>query len=643
MSRIRVHEVSSPISLFPFIGILLCTMGALLVVLVAVSRSARNTAQREVQARHNATTQSQDDGAQKKLADVTQYVDSLGKVRTEAEHKLRDEQLRLSHLEDHIRRLREKMQSLQSAAVELDKMELEHYDDRQQAEREIKRLYQLIGDTQKTVDALKEEGNKAPRSYAVVPYDGPNGTYRRPLYIECVNNELILQPEDVHISLDDLSPPIGPGNALAAALRATRDHLVRMNPQIGQSRDTEPYPLLLVRPDGLEAYDRARQAVEAGDFDLGFELVESDWKVKFPQPDPQLADVERQALDQARARRELLAAAAPRAYRSAAVVAAGEFDFDDGAESSGGAAGGAGSGVGGSGGGRGGPLRVYLVPAARRGAGDGSGGGGGGTGGGSGHGDGNFDAGGESTNGSAASSGSSDRAGNGSAPGGGSYGGDGANSTNAGSASAAGANASGNQAGATDAAGSFGGGPPSGGKPADKNLTPDGYQSQESASVTVGSHGPGEYTPPGPKIDPRSKKDRLDPAATRGKDWALGKRPEQSVPIRRTIRVEVRNDQIAFLAESAPSTPAKAGTVIPLRSDTVESLDDFVKEVHAQIDGWGMAGNGLYWRPVIILNVAPDGQRRANDLARLLKNSGLEISADATAQKMPQGAAHETR
>ncbi len=41
MSRARVHEVSSPISLFPFIGILLCTMGALLVVLVAVSRSAR--------------------------------------------------------------------------------------------------------------------------------------------------------------------------------------------------------------------------------------------------------------------------------------------------------------------------------------------------------------------------------------------------------------------------------------------------------------------------------------------------------------------------------------------------------------------------------------------------------------------------
>ena len=53
MSRARVHEVSSPISLFPFIGILLCTMGALLVVLVAVSRSARDTAEREVKSKHD--------------------------------------------------------------------------------------------------------------------------------------------------------------------------------------------------------------------------------------------------------------------------------------------------------------------------------------------------------------------------------------------------------------------------------------------------------------------------------------------------------------------------------------------------------------------------------------------------------------
>src|SRR5438309_504202 len=119
MSRARVHEVSSPISLYPFIGILLCTMGALLVVLVAVSRSARDTAQRQVQTRPSSATKPADDGMHKKLEEVNQYVGNLTKVRGEAERKLRDEHLRLGHIEDHMRRLQERMLSLQQAAVEL--------------------------------------------------------------------------------------------------------------------------------------------------------------------------------------------------------------------------------------------------------------------------------------------------------------------------------------------------------------------------------------------------------------------------------------------------------------------------------------------------------------------------------------------
>ena len=157
----------------------------------------------------------------------------------------------------------------------------------------------------------------------MVPYEGPNGTYRRPIYIECVKGELVLQPEGVHLTADDLRPPIGPGNPLASVLRATRDHLVRLNPKVGESRDLSPYPLLLVRPDGLMVYDRARQAIEAGDFDMGFELVESDWKLKFPQADPQLAAVEAQALDQSRARQQILAAAAPRAYGNSSMDVVG--------------------------------------------------------------------------------------------------------------------------------------------------------------------------------------------------------------------------------------------------------------------------------------------------------------------------------
>src|SRR5690348_14230876 len=186
MSRGRVHEVSSPISLFPFIGILLCTMGALLVILVAVSKSAKNTATREVQSRAHSDAKAATEGTHKRIVETTAYVASLNAVKAKATTRLSEEQAHLGDVEDHIRRLHERVQALQSAAVELQALEQDHHDDHAQAQREIDRLHKLIADSQKSIEQLQESGAKESRSYAVVPYEGPNGTYRRPIYIECV-------------------------------------------------------------------------------------------------------------------------------------------------------------------------------------------------------------------------------------------------------------------------------------------------------------------------------------------------------------------------------------------------------------------------------------------------------------------------
>src|SRR4029079_3685287 len=127
MSRARVHEVSSPISLFPFIGILLCTMGALLVILVAVSKSAKKTAVREVQSQGHSDAKTATEGTHKKIEEVTTYVASLNAVKVKATKRLTEEQQRLGQVEDHIRWLHERLQALQSAAIELKALEQEHY------------------------------------------------------------------------------------------------------------------------------------------------------------------------------------------------------------------------------------------------------------------------------------------------------------------------------------------------------------------------------------------------------------------------------------------------------------------------------------------------------------------------------------
>jgi hypothetical protein len=591
-------------------------MGALLVVLVAVSRSARTTAERQVATKQKqvaqAAAQPANDDVHRKLDVLAKYDTKLGEVHDEAERRLRDEQVRLGNVEDHIRRLREKIETLNLAAVELEALQGEHYDDRKQAEREIDRLHQLIGDAKKTIESMRADGNKGKRSYALVPFKGENGTFRRPIYIECTKNELILQPEGVRISGDELRPPLGPGNPLATALRAARDYLSRMDPQIGKSRDSEPYPLLLVRPDS-KSFGAALQAIEAGDFEVGMELVESDWKLKFPPVDPQLAGVEQEALNRARARQKLLAAAAPRAYSGDSMTTAGDFNFDEDDDGGGFSSADV---TGGPIAGRRGGARTYTVPSGR-GAKQGQVG----------------DAG---EDGGSSGDGGSDGGGLASGPG------DGAG----GSGVASGSSATGGQlagtGGAAGAGGAFGSG--GGGAPAkgvgDKNLVPDGFESQQSGSAIAGTPAPSDSRPSNAVADPRSERERIMSAENRGKDWALKQKPGQSVPVRRTIRVQVKNDQLTILADSGP---ADAGIVLKMQGDTVETIDEFVKRVREHIDGWGIAGTGLYWRPVVMLNVAPDGQRRAEDLTRLLRNSGLDLRTDETARNSPQGSTNETR
>src|SRR5690606_31503589 len=154
--------------------------------------------------------------------------------------------------------------------------------------------------------------NKRP-AYSIIPYEGPNGTHRKPIYIECRADAVLLQPEGIRLLPNDFDEPLGPGNPLASAVRAAREHLAMRRP--GHiTPENEPYPLLLVRPDGIAAYYKARAALESWGSNFGYELIDGDWKLDFPPVDPQLAEVERQAVEIGRANQIRLAQAAPGRY-----------------------------------------------------------------------------------------------------------------------------------------------------------------------------------------------------------------------------------------------------------------------------------------------------------------------------------------
>lgn len=121
-------------------------------------------------------------------------------------------------------------------------------------------------------------------SYAIQPHKGPNGTWRRPIVIECRDGTATLQPRGPSVSLLELSPLFGArSNPLISAVAR---ELVRSRAKPSPDGSPAiPYIYFVVRPDGIRPYYEARSRLEPLGIAFGYELVEQDWEIDYPDPD----------------------------------------------------------------------------------------------------------------------------------------------------------------------------------------------------------------------------------------------------------------------------------------------------------------------------------------------------------------------
>lgn len=136
-------------------------------------------------------------------------------------------------------------------------------------------------------DGLKAALAKAKQgegSYAVLPYKGENGTWRRPIVMECANGTVTLLPKGPTFSLLDLATMINPRSS--PVILAIARELVRI--QGSESPDgapVVPYFVFLVRPDGIRPYYEIRARLERLGIAFGYELIEQNLKVDVPDYD----------------------------------------------------------------------------------------------------------------------------------------------------------------------------------------------------------------------------------------------------------------------------------------------------------------------------------------------------------------------
>ncbi|MEZ6115767.1 MAG: hypothetical protein R3C28_04240 [Pirellulaceae bacterium] len=664
MSR-RRRPSEEAVSLFPFLAVLICTMGALIVLLVVMVQQARAAAVDPTEiARLNEQIQQANEQRQLKVEENQWRIEMLQQSRETTQQQLVEKRLELSHLEDHIRALRQKIQGLEDRAAALTAEESDF--DADQVRKEINRLESELELAKRELDKEKQQYQQQSGKFAIVAYDGPNGTKRRPVYIECMADRVILRPENIVLTGNDFQEPLTNDNPLALALRAKREYLARLSSFGDQD---EPYPLLIVRPDGTRAYAAARAAMAAWDSEFGYELIPADMPLAFPDEDPHLVDLMRTAVEDGRERRRQLEKLAsryvPRRARATTFRASssGGFVAQGGGDGSGDEGGFGGSqdssGFGSARSGAAGAPDVNGVAATGDGSNEAIGaypyGGNAGQG-----------SGGESAaHGYATGSTSADPSdgsifsrtsptydneyGGGSGDGSGGPGrAEFADSSNVGpygseewSGPYAGSESNGAK-GPTGKNSADGGSFENGQTATDSSMsqgdvasgqgTANGNQAQGSRATTAGQGGAasagGSAAADGGAAGGSINYTGMmgaQPASlakSRGSNWGLPNRSQGATGITRPISVILSSDHLYLLPESGSREKVEP---YPFQESVQESVDPLVASVWERMRSWGVAGQSMYWKPVLSVDVQPNAESEFAQLVSLLENSGIVV------------------
>ena len=154
------------------------------------------------------------------------------------------------------------------------------------AERRL--IEQQIAAVQKRLKAAQVAAAGSESKFMVVPFDPQSGTSRRPILIECTADGLRFLPENIVIRPDDLEGFTQRVNPLLAGSNSLVTYWTAWNLKQPQpSREPEPYVLLLVRPSGTVAYYIALKMLTSLQQPHGYELIEEETQLQQPPLDPQ--------------------------------------------------------------------------------------------------------------------------------------------------------------------------------------------------------------------------------------------------------------------------------------------------------------------------------------------------------------------
>src|SRR6185503_15163890 len=130
------------------------------------------------------------------------------KSRAEKSDELTQARARVANLEEHTQRLEAQARELLERARAIDEGKKLRAEDLATARAEADRLKKEIEQKKKELEQAKKQKGDGQEWYALIPYDGRSGTRRRPIYVECTEFGVLIQPEGLLLKAEDFNGPL---------------------------------------------------------------------------------------------------------------------------------------------------------------------------------------------------------------------------------------------------------------------------------------------------------------------------------------------------------------------------------------------------------------------------------------------------
>lgn len=216
------------------------------------------------------------------LADLARQTADQRALARQADQRVLSSETALASVRSQLQRL-----SRQDALIKARASRLNRYADALEREADLLARHRDV-----LAQKLKQENQEFARlqarskdSYAVLPYRGENGTWRRPIPIECRDGTAKIQPDGRTYSMLELADSLSlRGSPIVADV--AREIIKAAGDTPPDGARVIPYILFVIRPGGVRAYYEARGQLEQLGIAFGYELVADDMPIDYPADDP---------------------------------------------------------------------------------------------------------------------------------------------------------------------------------------------------------------------------------------------------------------------------------------------------------------------------------------------------------------------